>query len=83
MESMDDWEIIWTEVGWVNGLKGNTIREGWALKQKNYEVTVWIEYEYLAIHDPESYYPSGCYNIPLDLLDKLHNYHMEKEKPNE
>ena len=79
---MNEWKLIWREIGWVNINNVSTIRNGWALEcindSENTNTYVWIEDNYLAVCDPMDYYPSGCYNIPLDLLDKLHNHHWEK-----
>jgi hypothetical protein len=86
---MNEWRVVWREIGWPypeGKDKISTVREGWALEygeeiEDSNNLYVWIEDEYLAISDPVEYYPIGCYNIPLDLLDKLHNHHWEKEKP--
>ena len=75
-----EWKIVWREIGWVNP---NTIREGWAIVDLYHDegsrVYAWIEDSCLAINDQIDYYPHGCYDIPLDLIDELklrgNNYH--------
>ncbi len=74
------WELVETEIGWVRNLNQLcTIRNGWAIKESDHGITVWIEGKYLAVHDPTDYYPTGCYDIPLELIELLKN----KENTNE
>lgn len=80
------WKIVWREIGWkvsdsldnnFNTIIGkNTIREGWAIENDRNEYNnnptyVWIEDDNLVVNDPELYYPSGCYNIPIILIEQL------------
>jgi len=73
---LNDWQLIEREIGWSNTENGPTIRKGWAIESINagndcYHVYAWIENNCLAIHDPIGYYPSGCYDIPLDMIELL------------
>lgn len=67
---MSKWKIVWREIGWRNF---NTIRQGWAAECDEGIIYCWIENEELAIHDKIGYYPTGCYDIPLNLIEELKN----------
>lgn len=74
------WEIVWREIGWVNP---NTIREGWAIidlyHDEEYKTIAWIEDNCLAINDKMDYYPYGCYDIPLNLIEELKKKGIKNE----
>lgn len=75
-----DWKLAWVQIGWAGYKNGrqSTVRNGWAIVNSCNDYA-WIEDGHLAVYDPESYYPSGIYEIPLDLIQQL----IEKEKQNE
>lgn len=74
-----NWKIVWREIGWV--YPESTIREGWAIEEKYHKICIWIEGNCLAVHDPTDYYPTGCYDIPLNLIEQLkHLLKKESDK---
>jgi hypothetical protein len=67
---MDGWKLCHGYEGWKvppNGCS-KPIERHFAQWEENHNVTAWLEGGFLHVKDDESYYPGGCYWVPLTVI---------------